>query len=87
MGYKIIKIKKTIYEINSIKLDFIDVETFIRVRSKMNNKMYRCFFCENKLEDLPYEDISIALLYNNKNQVLCRACALEVSKNPEVKVI
>lgn len=87
MGYIIKKTTIHTYDIIQVVINFVDVETLIRVRKNMKRKMNTCFICNKKLEDLPYKHASLAAIYNKGNEVLCKSCALDVAKQPEVKVI
>lgn len=55
--------------------------TFRRVRSGARNKMDCCFWCKRKFED--GEMMSLAFREKQKNVVLCRKCADELTATKE----
>lgn len=67
------------YKITQIALDFLTFdESYRRIRGNMKNKLFNCFSCKREFKD--GEAISLIIITNSKNKVVCHDCGLEIEK-------
>ena len=65
------------YDITQIALDFLSFdESYRRIRGNMKNKLFNCFSCKREFTD--GENISLIIITNSRNKVVCHACGLEI---------
>jgi viroplasmin and RNaseH domain-containing protein len=78
----ITKTKTTIYTANWVKFDFVTYdEGFIRGRSRMKDKLDKCFGCNSKLKI--GDKVNLANFGKHGNKVLCFTCAKDIENKLE----
>ncbi len=76
--------KRTTYEVEAVRLDFVQfTETYRDIRKYSRDKMFDCFSCGRDFED--GDMVSLALT-DKGNKALCHDCAVVLEKQLKEQV-
>lgn len=75
---EIVRIKKTIYKITHVAIDFLEFnEDYVRIRERYKYQGFQCFKCSHKFEI----GEMVSLIFTSKgNKTVCKKCGEEIEK-------